>query len=348
MSASDFKIVRPLAIAGGILSSTNIPESVAATYSTGTTYAAGALAGLAPTYGQPQIVWASKKNGNLNHPQVVGEWWRFAGIVYPAYNSGSSCNKGGIVTDLTNHVLYESLVDSNTGNPLTDRTKWLNIGPTNAWAMFDDVYGSQSSSGEEIVFELTPGTIINTLFLGNLSGVEVTVSQSVSGWTETKSLIRHPVTNWYDFYYETPIQDTDVLFEGIPPVSTGVLTVKISAPAGTAKCGLCVAGKSARIGTTVWEVFGGILSYSGTTTDAFGNTKFLRRQAAKKLNLDIMIDAGFETEAHRLLTQYTDMPLVCVGTSEYGMAMVYGHIKSFSVPLSITGRPAPLEIHGLI
>lgn len=347
MSAAVFTMIPPLAVTDAVLTLTNVPESVVPTYVGGTTYDEGDRAGPAPVYGSPQLVWESLQNGNMGNAQVAGVWWKYVGIVYPVYDAGQTCALGGIVTDLANHVLYESLVAAN-GEALSDATKWLNIGSTNARAAFDSVYGSQTANGDTIVFELAPGVVVNNLFLGNIDGASIAIEQSGSGWSYTETLTSHPVLNWYDFYYSLPIRKTDVPITGIPPNPTGVLTVTIDNTGGTAKLGLCVVGKGVAIGTTQWEVIGGFLSYSGTTTDTFGNTKFLPRPGAKKLNLDVQIPPGFETEAHRLLALYTDTPMVFIGASQYGMTTAYGYLKSWQVPVSNSGKTAPIEIYGLI
>lgn len=350
MSAADFKMIRPLAVTDARLTSTNVPEAVAATYAGGTTYALGDRAGLAPVYGSPQIVYESLQNANTGHAQSDTDWWKVVGNVYPPYDSGLSCGLGGIVSSISAdvHLLYESKQGANTGHPLTDTAWWLEISATNAHSMFDATYGRQTESAGSIAVVLTPGALINSLFLGNLDAASVTVAQSVSGWSRAVALNSHPVLSWYDWYYEDVIRQTDVTITDIPPYASGVLTITIDNTGGTAKCGLCVIGKSVTLGQTQWEVMGSLLSYSGTSTDAFGNTTFLARANAKRLNLNVQITPGFESEAFRLLTLYTDTPTVFVGSTEDAMATAYGYLGSWSVPLSNTGKTAPIEIKGLI
>ena len=43
------------------------------------------------------------------------------------------------------HHSYESLVASNVGNALTDASKWLDLGPTNKFAMFDSANGTATT-----------------------------------------------------------------------------------------------------------------------------------------------------------------------------------------------------------
>lgn len=357
MSAeSDFMMIRPVTITDTILTSTTVQETVAATYAGGTTYAIGDRAGLAPSVvGDAQLVYQSKTAGNIGNalpvpPATETTHWKYVSSVYPAYSGANTYVLDGIVSSISTnvHLLYRSLVAGNIGNALTDTTKWQAYGATNAHAMFDAVYGSQTSNADTIVIVLTPGVLINSLYLGNVDAASVTVSQSISGWSSTQILNKHPVTNWYDFWYEPLYRETNVVFTDIPPYINGVLTVTIDNTGGTAKCGVVEIGKSVTLGKTQWDCVGSNISYSGTTTDVFGNTTFVPRASAPRLNFEVKILAGFESEAHRLLTLYTDQEMVFIGSSLYGITMVYGFLGTFTVPVSNTGKTASIEVKGLI
>jgi hypothetical protein len=333
-----------------MLTSTNVPETVAATYSSGTTYGLGARAGAAPVAGSAQVVYESLQAGNLAHAQSDTAWWKVVGEVYPAYDAGVTYADLDIVSSISTdvHLLYRSLVAGNIGQALTDTTKWQPYGSTNAHRLFDDVYGSQTTNADTIVMTITPGVIIDCLFLGNLDAASVTLSQSVSGWSQTIALNTHNVNNWYDWYYQDLVRKTDIVFVNIPPYINGVLTLTIDNTGGTAACGVCAVGKKTIcIGKTRWELKAGIIPYSGTTTDAFGNTKFLPRPSAKRVNLELNITKGLESEAHRLLTLYSDTPMVFIGSDQEAMTMVYGSLGVWEVPYSAQGVPINIELRGL-
>lgn len=345
---SQFKLIRPVTITGSILTSSTIPEEVAATYSGATTYAAGDLAGAASTYGAAQTVWRSLQNGNTGNAQSEGVWWTLAGTVYPVYNSGSSCNIGGIVTDLATHTLYESLVNSNTGNALSDATKWTNIGATNRWKMFDGSYQTQSTELNEFTLVLTPGTLVNSLAVLNVEAASVTVAQSVSAYSRTISLVRHDVLNWYDWYYELPIRTGDAVFTDIPPYPASTLTVTVTNTGGTAKCGIMVIGKSRTLGLTEWEFSRSINDYSRAVEATSGTVELVQGAYSKRMVLDVWVEDGMESEVTRVLEEYRAQALVFVGSSAYSMAIIYGFLGAWNVPVSIRGRNASIEIKGLI
>lgn len=348
MAASDFRMIRPIEITDAKLVSSSVPEALVAVYVAGTTYGLGDRAGI--TTGTAQIVYESIKAANTgNAPASSPTWWKVTGTVYAPYAGSTTYAVGDIVSSISAnvHELYESQVASNTGNVLTDKTKWLPLGRTNRHKMFDKAVNSQTIAPERIVVTIAVGELANTLTLLNVESATVTVEQSVSGYTRTKSLVKHDVLNWYDFYYEEPVRAGDVVFDDIPPYITSNLTVTANNPGANAAFGGFFIGKSRTIGSTQWEISGGTLSYNGTTTDKFGNTTMLKRTNAKRLNFEVRIPDGYESEAHRLLTLYTDVELVIIGSTDYSMTLAYGYLGQWDVPISIRGKNAQIEVRGL-
>lgn len=346
MSAADFRMIRPLAVTNAILTSCTVPEAVVTEYAGATTYALNDIRGV--TTGTAQIVYQSLQAANTgNTPASSPTWWQLLGTVYAAYAGGTTYALGDTVTDLTNHLLYESLVAGNLGNALTDTTKWLSLGSTTRWKQFDKAVNSQTSAPETITQVFTPGELVNTVTLLNVDGASATVTQSVSGYSVTKSLVRHDVLNWYDFYYEIPVRSGDVAFTDIPPYPTSTLTITVDNAGADAAIGGCFLGKSRTIGKTQWDLSGGVLSYSTTTTSTQGDITMVRRSNAKRLNFNVQIESGFESEAYRLLSLYTDVEMVFIGAEDYSMTIAYGFLGQWEVPVSNSGKTAPIEIRGL-
>lgn len=349
MSAADFTLIRPVTVVDATLTSTNVNEATVAAYNGATTYAAGAIIGV--TTGHTQAIYESRLSSNTgNAPASSPSWWKFLSYAYDAYNVGTTYAANDIVTVVAadSHLLYKSVQAANVGNAVTNTTWWLPWGTTNAWACLDTTYGSQTQRTDSFVMVFNLGALVNSLYLGNMDAASVRVQQSVSGFDLTILLNEHNVLDWYSWYYEPLVRKKDtVIVGGIPPYPSSSLTVTVSNVGGTAKCGLMVFGQSVVLGLTQWGLTGGILSYSGTSTDSFGNTTFAARAKAKKLNFDVRITPGFESEAYRILTEYTDMPVVFIASTDYAMASVYGYLSSWSVPLSNNGKNAPIEIKGL-
>lgn len=349
ITTADFRMLRPVAVTDARHTSTNVPEAVVPTYSGATTYALGEWAGPAPVYGEPQTVYKSLQAGNIGHAQSDTDWWKVVGVVYPPFNIASSSALGGIVSSISAdvHLLYKSQIAANTGNDLSDSTKWLLLGSTNARAMFDETYGSQTTNADSVETTLTMGALTTAVFVGNLQGTQVTLEQSVSGWSQTKKLNSHLVDNWYDFFFEDIVTLSNVVFTGVPPRAASTLTLTIDNPGSTAACGIVLLGKPAHIGTTQWELVASWVTYSGTTVDGFGNPTFARHGVVSRLNLEVDILPNYESEAARILQEHVDVPTAFIASTEHALGLLYGALGPGSVPLSRSGKKASLEIIGL-
>jgi hypothetical protein len=347
MSSADFKLIKPITITDAKLVSSSVPEATVTEYAAGTTYGAGDIRGV--TSGTAQDVYQSLQAGNVGQaPATSPVWWKLLGRVYATYASGTTYAKDVIVTDLVNHQLYQSLAAGNTGKALTDTAWWLPLGATNRWKMFDKSVSSQTSAPDMVTVTIMPGELHNTLTLLNVSGSSVTVSQADSGYTRTRSLVSHDVLSWYDFYYQEPLWIGDVVFDDIPPYITSPLTVTANSPGNLAAFGGFFVGKAKVIGGTNWGLTAGILSYSTSETDKFGNTNLVKRDSAKKMNFEVSIQRGYEDEVYRFMKAAENVEMVAIASDQYALTLSYGYLGQWEVPLSIDGKTMPVEWRGLV
>ena len=225
---------------------------------------------------------------------------------------------------------------------------WDIVGATNAWAMFDPEYQTQTVFADTIEVEFTPVTSVNSLAVLNVDAASATIVQSTTGYTETKSLISHGVLGWYDWFFESPIRIADAVFTGIPPYIGETLTITLDNTGLDAKCGVMVLGKAKILGATQWEANRSINDYSQATEAVDGAVTLTQGNYSKRLNMEFKVPQGLESEATRVLEQYRATPMVFVGSDEYEMTIIYGFLGSWAVPISNTGRNAYVEIKGLI
>ncbi len=348
MSESDFYLVRPIQLTDAKLVSSSVPEATVSEYNAAATYAAGVSRGV--TSGTAQDVYQSLQDGNIGHsPATSPTWWKLLGRVYVAYASGVTYAKDDIVTDQQNHLLYQSLIGGNTGRALSDELSWFRLGATNRYKMFDKAVNSQTVGPDMVGVTVAPGEVVNTLTLLNLSGSSVTVQQSDSGYSRTKSLVSHDVLSWYDFWYQEPLWAGDAVFDDIPPYISSTLTVSVNSPGNQAGFGGWFLGKAKFIGTTKSGLKAGILSYSGSETDKFGNTNLVPRENAKRMNFEVKIPKGYEDEVYRFLKRADNVEMVAIASTKWAMTLSYGYLGQWEIPLSEDeDELMPVEWRGLI
>jgi len=266
-------------------------------------------------------------------------------ITEPLWAAGSYA-QGTRVRDAANFV-FESLADGNT-SALTEKTKWLPLGITNRLKMFDKAVNSQTIWPEEVIVVVKAGQLANTLTLLNVTGASVSVSQSESTYSRARSLVSHDVLSWYDFWYQEPLWIGDTVFDDLPPYIDSVVTVAVKSPSNQAAVGGFFLGKSKFIGKTQWGLTAGILSYSGSTADTFGNVTLMKRDSAKKMNFEVAIPRGYEDEVYRYMKSAENIEMVAIASTNWSMTISYGYLGQWELPLSIDGKKMPVEWRGLI
>lgn len=347
------KLVRPLTITDSLLTDSNVLETPPAAYAGGTTYALGdqvsVFSGVNST---TATMYESLQAGNTgNTPASSPLWWQAIGTAYLAYNAGTSYSTGAVVTDTTNHLLYESLTNGNLGNALTSTAYWLELGPSNKWAAFDSKSGTQSSRPLEVMFEVTPTTLVNSIGLLNLSGYSVTITSydgATELYNETFSLVSSDgVTDWYGYFFEEITYKTDLFVDGLPNVLGAVLTVTVAASA-TASIGAAIFGTSRELGGTLYGASVGIRDYSRATEDDFGNWYFVQRGYAKKGQFTVWVDAAETDAVFNILSSYRATPVLVVGADDYTSSYLFGIFKDWRVALAYPSHSIlDLEFQGI-
>ena len=355
MSSSDFKFVRPTTITDAMLTSSSVPETVAATYSGATAYVVGNRVGLAPVDGAAQLVYECIQNGTGQPlpvpPATTTAYWKKVGEVYPVYSGAVPYGPGAIVSNIgTNvHELYESLVAGNVGNALTDATKWFLLGSTNRWKLFDAVAASQTTTPDTMTLVLAPGVLINSIVFSNSVGLSIRVQQSVSGYDRTINLNSHVVADWYGWFYDEIVTIDDAAFMDVPPYPASTLTITITPTGGEAACGVCILGAASYIGTAVAGPVRGINDYSRITEDAWGGLVLTPGNYSKTMTVQVFVPAGYESQAVHLLTSIRAVAVAFVCGEVFDSGIMYGILgRGWTVPLTTTGDFARMELRGLV
>lgn len=286
-------------------------------------------------------------------------YWRLVSRTYGAYSAGSTYAVGDIVADPTGHRLYESLQASNTGNALSNPLFWLDVGPTNRWAMFDQITGTRTIGSGSIVTELTIPTRVDSLALLDVEGATVdVVAETATGtevYNETYSLSdNEAVADWYDYFFVEITKRTELIVTDLPRYAGMTVRVTINAVGSVALSSLVI-GSARDLGVTLYGARVGIIDYSRKEADDFGNYALVERAFSKRGNFTVMVE-GVDMESvankvdavHKLLASYRASPLVWVGSQSYGATAIFGFYRAFEVDIAYpTHSMLSLEIEGL-
>lgn len=248
---------------------------------------------------------------------------------------------------------YESLVDANVGNALTDETRWLDLGPTNRWAMFDDVVGTTTTGAAGIDVSIAVSGRVDGLALFNLDATSVQVTMTTSAGTvynETFDLLSDTfITDWFAYFSEEVTYSTELVLTELPLYGDPVVRVQIANTLDVSSCGLFKLGFGRDIGAPLYGASSGIADFSRKETDEFGNTRLIERSYAKRSRFEIVTDSNQVDAIYDLLASFRATPVVWVGAEDFRMTWGFGWPKSWDASLVFVNKSKiSLEMEGLI
>ncbi|WP_314435574.1 hypothetical protein [Massilia timonae] len=283
-----------------------------------------------------------------------------AGLIYsnvpmvePPYDASTTYAKDVLVRDPITHDVYLSLIAANKGKPLTDEASWNLRGKTNRWAMLDEYNNTQTTNPEEIVIVLSPQSICEGLYLGNVDADEielVVVDQSEGKvYSEVTSLVTASgSSSYYDWCFR-PADRADYYFTiAMPPYASALVTVVLRKPGGVAKCGMAVIGLVDDFGPSLYGLSASGKDFSSTTFKFDGTSKTQLRDFAKLMNVDVLIDNGEIDYIQRKLFQLRQRPIVWIG-GPYGATAVFGRYAGFDIVIpGLLKSDMSLQIEGSV
>lgn len=214
--------------------------------------------------------------------------------------------------------------------------KWVDMGVTNRWKMFDEKVGTVTTNPESIEFSVTPNSPVDAVafFDVDASAVEVTVYDAATGIVahrQSAPVLTDGIGDWYAYFFSPIELRRDFVLSDLPASTYYSLDVRLLKPGGTASAGAIVMGRTFKIGTTLQGSGVGIIDYSRKERDAFGNSIVVERAFSKRADFDILMDTRDTGPVQRLLAKYRAKPLVWIGHEEVEATILYGYYKDFSI-----------------
>ncbi|MDB5937549.1 MAG: hypothetical protein JWQ01_4893 [Massilia sp.] len=313
-------------------------EAAPALYVGGTTYGAGATVSVAGTLNSYDC-YTSLQAGNIGHtPATSPTWWAFAGTTYGAYGAGTFA-LGDRVINTTTHNVYESLIASNTGNALTDETKWFLVGKTIKWAQFDVLRNTATVGASPLVTILAPGVRIDAIALLGLVATSVNITMVLNGvtvYSYTQNLNQREVLNGYDYCFKPFGTQKALALFNLPPYSTAVTTITLVNAGGLVECGGCFIGSAVYIGDIQYEAESDALNFSSVTRDAQGNATLTPERNVPKVIGQIFLPKSLVNTAYELRDKLNGTTAVWAsindGTDGYfNSLLIQGFYRRFTI-----------------
>lgn len=243
-----------------------------------------------------------------------------------AWSAAVTYPTGARVMLAATHRIYESVVDGNVGaDPAGVSGKWLDVAPTNRWAMFDQALGSATSAAGSITVTIEIGSIEAVALL---DVVGATVRVQTGSYDRTAAAGAGAVT-----FLDLPV--------GISRVS-----VTIAGP-GTVSVGTLLVGRLVGLGVTEGSPTSGITDYSRKVTDDFGGVTVVPRAFAKRMSAKALIRSDAVDLVAARIAAVRARPSLWLGQDGIDSLTVYGFFKDFTIEIGEGVSKLALSIEGL-
>jgi len=346
------RVTPPVEItAAKFTSSTATEPHDPAAYVAETTYAFGDIVKVAADF----VIYESLFAANTgNTPNINPIWWRKIGTTEVAYNAGTTYGDGDVCYSTTAHRCYESLSAGNIGNPLpvlpeTATVYWVDVGPTNKYAMFDFSRNTQTVWASPLTVVIAPGERVNTVGLAGLVGNQVQISATsvLGGGTVYPNALSESLTGIFDLNTRIVNDGYDYCFEpfmtlpsmaifDIPPFSDIIITVTITSDSGNVKCGALVTGTYMYLGDIQYGATNDGLNFSTVTRDAFGNATLIPRRTLPKTDQILVVDSARVNRCKEARVELNAVPALWTGiddntSSWFDMLTILGIYTQFQI-----------------
>ena len=239
----------------------------------------------------------------------------------PAWVQGQSVTLGDL--RIYQHRVYEAL---QTGNPQdappASPAWWLDVGPTNQWAMFDTSGTTSTTATGSITVVLACGAFDSAAFIG-LKGDVISVTTGGAGGTTTQAIIPAPAA---------PATSSTLVISGID-YAGGSVTIEISG-SGDVACSAVSIGTDTDLGDTQMGLRIEVIDYSKVSADEFGTYRVVRRAYARKMTASVTVPY---LEADRIVSALSSMrqiPAMWTAADDIAAARIFGFYSDWSLVIS--------------
>lgn len=255
-----------------------------------------------------------------------------------AWVSAGTYAVGDVRIRATTHRRYEAqaAITGSTTPPEDDPTRWLDVGPTDRWALFDAEVSTQSRIVTPLSYVLRPG-FFNSVGVAGLDGAVLSLTlKDDPGGTVVDSRtvdLTEPPLDWYDWAFGRINALTKVVLDGFVPYPDPELTITITAAPGvTVGAGMLALGDMVPLagesdfGGTTQGASAEPVTYSYIATDEYGTTSIKRRKATTDLRCEVVMPRAEADNAVAVLQRVLDMPAFFIPTQTPGYAglIVFG------------------------
>lgn len=260
--------------------------------------------------------------------------------------AATNYNVGQRAIRVETHRIYECRVAGASATlPENDPAKWLDVGPTNKWAMFDNMRSQQTKNLDSMTVTITPGERVTALALLGLEAQKVTVTMTVGSTIIYGPVVRgmsgRITTTWSQYFFGHFDYIPSLLLQELPPANGAVITILIENISGqNVACSEVVVGNKIFLGHAQYNAESDSLNFSKIERNDFGESLLLARRTVPKVNVDLMSDKSLVPQIRKTRIDLNAVPALWSAMDDqyddpfFEAVFIYGIYKQFTINLS--------------
>lgn len=295
--------------------------------------------------------------------------WADVGPYEVVWQSATACPVGAQRIRRETHRTYLALRAITTGDttpPEDAPTVWQDIGPTNAWMLYDTHRNTQciAPRGLPPRTGILPGVIYPPGFIPpaffeiiikpkkrcdsiafvalDATSIQISITRETDAtvvYSKTVAISQRSVFNWTDYFFAPFRPIKAYVLDDLPMYGDAVISITITSTRAAVKCGAVVLGRSVEIGKVLTGARSGALNFSKVDRDDFGNAALRPRRSVPKVNARLIAEKDKANVVLDLREQLNAVPAVWVGLDTlpghayYESVLILGIYKQMEVDM---------------
>jgi hypothetical protein len=229
----------------------------------------------------------------------------------------------------TTHREYEC-ISAHTGittYPEDDPMRWVDIGPTDKWAMFDTTVSTITETVTTMTVVVEPG-FFNALALYGLVGanLSITIKTATGGTTiySYSGALDGPYVDEWDWCWGPFRENTKFLVSNIEPYPEAEITITVTAGSGSrVGIGMLIVGDLRNlilsgVGGTQYGARAEPVDYSYIKINDYGDAQIVKRRSATDMKIKVFVPQEDADYALTCIQEVLALPAAWIATTVDG------------------------------
>ena len=268
------------------------------------------------------------------------------------WDAGTPYALGDVRIRKTTHKKYENiLAGTDAGLPENTPLRWIEVGSTNRYAMFDTLRNTQTVSTSPLTVTITPGLRTDAVSVMAMDGDTVNIkviNESITAYDYTQTLSTREVYDWYDYFFEPFTSIASIVKFDLPPYTTGSIVVTITSADNVVKCGAVVIGNQSYLGAVEYNAISDEPNFSRIEREFDGTATLIPRRSIPKTNQTLFTDKTLINKIRATRRALNAVPTVFSGLDDkntdgyFEALLILGIYKRFEIDI---GHPTTAKIN---